>query len=105
MPAAEYTVIFLSSTMRPHWQAAQGTSCTHFSAYRVHADDPLLFHDGLLQTWRNGDPSGCAMRYGEGARQREADGEDAVPLALGSSSLGSAGLNASSLALLYEWDA
>ena len=45
-----------------HQDAA--AQCTHFSAYRLHADDPLIFHDGMSVTWRNGDPSGCIMKYG-----------------------------------------
>ena len=49
------------------------------------------FVDGLLvRQWRNGDPSGCVMK---------ADGDGG----LGDESLGTAGLNASSLTLLYEW--
>jgi hypothetical protein len=51
-------------------------------------DDPLVFKDGFIETWRNGDPSGCVMRDAF---------EEEVPF-------GTPGLNASSLALLYEWE-
>ena len=33
-------------------QKSQGTTCTHFSAYRLHADDPIIFHGGFVETWR-----------------------------------------------------
>jgi hypothetical protein len=77
--------------------------CTHFSAYRLHADDPLIFHEGMVETWRNGDPSGCVMRYGGG----EQGGQGLVPGSVETESLlmGTAGLNVTSLALLYEWEA
>ena len=73
-------------------QHAQGKTCTHFSAYRMHADDPLIFHNGFTETWRNGDPSGCVMRH-----------EDDGRLDSEARSLGTPGLNASSLSLVYEW--
>ena len=98
------------------YPGSPGAKCTTFSAYRLHADDPLIFKDGFTETvsytmhkqsvaaidrtfcrrnclwlqWRNGDPSGCVMKTdGDGGLRDE--------------SLGTAGLNASSLTLLYEW--
>lgn len=50
-----------------------------FSAYRVHsASDPVMFDGGLAVTWRNGEP-------GHGGGQRFS-------------------VNASTFALVYEWD-
>ena len=47
-----------------------GENHTTFSAYRLHADDPLVVDGPDLhsETWRNGDPAGCNMNWnGNGA--------------------------------------
>jgi hypothetical protein len=101
-------------------QKSQGTTCTHFSAYRLHADDPIIFHDGFVETWRNGDPEGCSMKYGsaDGAALAAAGIADNGAAAgsaaaagvmagggqVAATSLGTPTLNASSLTLVYEWE-
>ena len=63
------------------------------------ADDPLIFKDGFTETWRNGDPEGCVMTSDD-VMTSDGDGHGGLE----DSSLGTAGLNASSLTLIYEWD-
>ena len=75
--AARRLPLPLGSSWQPH--GAQYTTCR---------DDPLVFKDGFVETWRNGDPSGCVMRDAS---------EDEAPF-------GTPGLNASSLAWVYEWE-
>jgi hypothetical protein len=59
-----------------------------FAAYRLHVGgDPLLFEGGAVQTWRNGDVRGCPWPS-KGTEPTKGD----APV-----------INASSLALLYEW--
>ena len=63
------------------------TNESKFAAYRLHvAGDPLLFEGGAVQTWRNGDVRGCPWPGGGAPPKGDA------PV-----------VNASSLALLYEW--
>ena len=63
------------------------TNESKFAAYRLHvAGDPLLFEVGAMQTWRNGDVRGCPWPGGGAPPKGDA------PV-----------VNASSLALLYEW--
>ena len=47
-----------------------GSNSTTFSAYRLHADDPLVVEGPgqHSETWRNGDPEGCDLNWnGRGA--------------------------------------
>ena len=62
-----------------------GANHSTFSAYRLHADDPLVVDGPELhsETWRNGDPAGCNLNW---------DG-DGAPHVTG----------ASSFVMLYEW--
>ena len=63
-------------------------NASKFAAYRLHvAGDPLLFEGGAVQTWRNGDERGCPWPSA------------ATPPAKGDAPV----VDASSLALLYEW--
>eukprot|EP00040_Diaphanoeca_grandis_P007180 m.39981 g.39981 ORF g.39981 m.39981 type:complete len:90 (+) comp18353_c0_seq1:38-307(+) len=57
---------------------------TSFSAYRVHTDDPLVYdsEEGMVMTWRNGDPEGCDL----------------------SSTRGGPAVQVSSLVFSYDWD-
>ena len=69
------------------------------------ADDPLIFKDGFTETWRNGDPEGCVMTSddlmtSDDVMTSDGDGHGGLE----DSSLGTAGLNASSLTLIYEWE-
>lgn len=69
----------------PGMQNNCGANHTTFSAYRLHADDPLVVHGSAMhsETWRNGDPEGCNMNWnGAGAPTVTA---------------------ASSFVMLYEW--
>lgn len=52
-----------------------------FSAYRVFTHDPLIYQDGMVLTWRNGDPEGCDLGTKPNAPS----------------------VNASAFALVYEW--
>merc|ERR1711920_1081852 len=62
-----------------------GENTTTFSAYRLHADDPVVLQGkGYSQTWRNGDPSGCQLDW-------DGKGAPLVPLA-------------TSFVMLYEWE-
>ena len=65
-----------------------------FAAYRLHVgSDPLLFENGAVQTWRNGDERGCpwpASPFAKKAANRPSTGDDPK-------------VNASSYALVYEW--
>jgi hypothetical protein len=42
-----------------------GGNSTTFSAYRLHADDPLVVEGPGMhsETWRNGDPEGCDLHW------------------------------------------
>ena len=58
-----------------------------FAAYRLHVGgDPLLFEGGAVQTWRNGDVRNCPWP----SSNDKPEGNPGV-------------VQASSLALLYEW--
>ena len=62
-----------------------GQNHTTFSAYRLHAEDPLVAEGPgpRSESWRNGDPEGCDINW---------DGKGAPTVA-----------GASSFVMLYEW--